>query len=99
KFYSWCALGAAAGWLAGAMLGSKGTVHRVEEVLVGVFGAFIGGEFVVDVFRGGPPAPGFSIGSAGMALLGAGVMLALLKMMREAVGPLRPGKSPGARRR
>jgi uncharacterized membrane protein YeaQ/YmgE (transglycosylase-associated protein family) len=99
NFYIWCANGAGMAWFAGGMLGSKGKVHRVEDLLVGVFGAFIGAEFVVDAFRGGPPVPGFSVGSAGMAVLGAGVMLALLKMMREAVGPLRSGKSTSARRR
>ena len=99
NFYIWCAIGAAVGWLAGAMLGSKSRLQRIEELLVGVFGAFIGGEFVADVFHIGTPRAGLSVASAGMALLGAIVMLGLLKMMREAVGPLRPGKSPAGRRR
>ncbi len=81
------------------MLDSKGKVQRVEEMLVGVFGAFIGGEFVVDLFRGGQSVPGVSIGAIGMALAGAIVMLALLKMMRGVVGPMRNSKSPTARRR
>jgi uncharacterized membrane protein YeaQ/YmgE (transglycosylase-associated protein family) len=87
------------GWLAGALMGSTGKVQRLEEVLVGVFGAFIGGEFVVDAFRGAAPAaPGFSVAALGMGVLGAVVMLTLLKMMRGAVGPLRARKSPTARR-
>lgn len=79
-------------------MGSTGKVQRLEELLVGVFGAFIGGEFVVDLFRSSAPAPGFSVAALGMGILGAVVMLTLLKMMRGAVGPLRPGKSPTARR-
>ena len=80
-------------------MGSKGKVQRLEEVLVGVFGAFIGGEFVVDLFRSGAPATtGFSVAALGMGILGAVVMLTLLKMMRGAVGPLRSGKSRTARR-
>jgi uncharacterized membrane protein YeaQ/YmgE (transglycosylase-associated protein family) len=80
-------------------MGSTGKVQRLEELLVGVFGAFIGGEFVVDLFRSATPAaPGFSVAALGMGILGAVVMLTLLKMMRGVVGPLRPGKSPSARR-
>jgi uncharacterized membrane protein YeaQ/YmgE (transglycosylase-associated protein family) len=79
-------------------MGSQGKVQRLEEVAVGVFGAFIGGEFVVDLFRGAAPAPGFSVASLGVGILGAVVMLSLLRMMRGVVGPLRSGKSPTARR-
>lgn len=79
-------------------MGSTGKVQRLEEVLVGVFGAFIGGEFVVDLLRSSPPAPGFSIAALGMGILGAVVMLTLLKMMRGVVGPLRSGKSRTVRR-
>lgn len=86
------------GWLAGTLMGSTGKVQRLEEVLVGVFGAFIGGEFVVDLLRSSAPAPGFSVAALGMGILGAVVMLTLLKMMRGAVGPLRSGKSRTVRR-
>jgi uncharacterized membrane protein YeaQ/YmgE (transglycosylase-associated protein family) len=67
-------------------------------VLVGVFGAFIGGEFVADMVRG-KSTEAFSMSSLGLAAAGAVVMLVLLKVMRGAVGPLRAKKSPTARRR
>jgi uncharacterized membrane protein YeaQ/YmgE (transglycosylase-associated protein family) len=80
-------------------MGSTGKVQRLEEMLIGVFGAFIGGEFVVDLFRSGATAaPGFSVAALGMAILGAVVMLTLLKAMRGVVGPLRNSKSRAVRR-
>lgn len=77
------------------MMRSNGKVVRIEDMLVGIFGAFIGGEFLPSVLaaKGAAPAAGFS----GLALLtgvaGAAVMLALLGLMRKAVGPMRGRKS------
>ena len=83
-------------------MGSSGKIVRIEEVLVGVFGAFIGGDFLMSQINGpvaatttaAAAAPtGFSGASLGLAVLGAGVMLVLLKMMRGVVGPMRNSKS------
>jgi uncharacterized membrane protein YeaQ/YmgE (transglycosylase-associated protein family) len=54
--YILCALGAIIGLLAGAVMGSNGKIVRIEDVLVGVFGAFIGGEFLPSMFGGAAPA-------------------------------------------
>ncbi|MDB5750125.1 MAG: hypothetical protein JWP65_546 [Ramlibacter sp.] len=75
-------------------MGSNGKTVRIEEICVGIFGAFIGGEFLPSVLsETGTVAPGFS----GMALMtgvaGAAVMLVLLKLMRRTVGPMRDSKS------
>ena len=81
------------------MMASKGIVQRLEEVSVGIFGAVVGAEITKAVFLGGSPDTG--VGAVGIATVvgGAVLFLALLKMMRGAVGPLRAGKSPSARRR
>lgn len=80
-------------------MGTQGTVSRIEEVLVGVFGAFIGGEFVADMLSGGKSTGQFSMTALATAIGGAVVLLMLLRVMRKAVGPLRSSRSPGARRR
>ena len=97
--YVWCAIGAVAGWLAGVMMASKGVVQRLEEVAVGIFGAVVGAEITKALFLGGTPETG--VGAVGVvtAIGGAVLFLSLLKVMRGAVGPLRAGKSPAARRR
>ena len=74
-----------------------GTAERsaiLENVIVGVFGAFIGGEFMVAMFNGKVPVDtAFHFSSLAIAIATAVVMLALLQLMRRAVGPLRSGKA------
>jgi uncharacterized membrane protein YeaQ/YmgE (transglycosylase-associated protein family) len=89
----WCLVGAAIGWLAGLMMGGgRGKVVLVENMLVGVFGAFIGGEFVADMLHMGVPGS-FSAGALGISVVGAIVLLVLLRLMRGAVGPMQASKS------
>ncbi|WP_298929563.1 hypothetical protein [uncultured Ramlibacter sp.] len=71
---------------------------RVEEVLVGVFGAFIGGEFLSAMLHTkGDPAQSFAL-QLGLAVAGAVVMLTLLAWMRRSVGPMRNSKSRARKR-
>jgi hypothetical protein len=92
--YIWCAVGAGIGWFVGGVLRKGGSkTDLLESILVGVFGAFIGGEFLAAQFHGkSAGVPGFGMG-LGLAIASAGGMLALLGLMRHAVGPLRVGKS------
>lgn len=81
------------GWLATKMAGG-GRPLLIENVLVGVFGAFIGGDFIVSSLNGGVVNDtDFKIGSLGMAIAGAVVMLLVLRLMRKLVGPMRQGRS------
>ena len=80
-------------------MASTGKVQRLEEVLVGVFGAVIGAEVVKAVLLGPNAGAGVSAGGLGAAVAGAVLLLVLLRLMRGAVGPLRSGRSPGANRR
>ena len=66
----------------------------IENVLVGVFGAFVGGDFIVSSLNGGVVNDtDFKFSSLLMALAGAVVMLLALRLMRKLVGPMRAGKS------
>lgn len=111
--YIWCAVGAVMGWLAGRMAGDGTLTVTIEYVLVGIFGAFIGAEFVSSLFAAAPAipavakAPGapavvvpavFTIGGLAMAVAGATVMLVALSVLRKAVGPMHPHKRKAARR-
>lgn len=104
----WCAVGAVVGLAVGTMMGSDGKVLRIEDMLVGVFGAFIGGEFMPSVLAEKVVVPATAVGAtateaaastgfSGAALLGgiagAVVLLLLLRLMRRAVGPMRGRKS------
>lgn len=107
-FYIWCAVGAGLGWLVGTMVGDGTKTVRIEYVLVGIFGAFLGAEFVssmftsVPVIAAVPKAPGagpaavlptaFTIGGLAMAVIGASVMLGALALLRRSVGPMKPHK-------
>jgi uncharacterized membrane protein YeaQ/YmgE (transglycosylase-associated protein family) len=88
----WCLVGAAVGFLAGVMMASGGKVVLIENMLVGVFGAFIGGEFVSDMVHVGKPGT-FSMGALGISVVAAIVLLVLLRLMRGAVGPMQNSKS------
>ncbi len=93
--YIWCVVGGVVGWLATLVMGSSDKSVMVENVLVGVFGAFIGGDFLAAQLNGGVVNDkDFRIGSLGLAVGGAVVMLLMLKLMRRMVGPMRAHKAP-----
>jgi uncharacterized membrane protein YeaQ/YmgE (transglycosylase-associated protein family) len=96
--YIWCLVGASLGWLAGSVAGKITRTSRIEDVLVGVFGAFIGGEAVANAVRGPVAGGGFTISGLALAATGAVTMLVVLWFLRRAVGPLRPGTSRVKRR-
>ena len=82
------------GLLAATLSDVSGRVALVENLLVGVFGAFIGGDFVAALFNGGVVDDKvFKVGSLGMAIAGAVVLLLMLRLMQRVVGPLQAGKA------
>jgi uncharacterized membrane protein YeaQ/YmgE (transglycosylase-associated protein family) len=91
--YVWCVIGVVMGWLA-TVVGRQGDfIVRVESVLVGVFGAFVGGEFLASMLlQPAPKGAGLTAGPVLFAVAGALVGLLLLHIMRRAVGPLKAGK-------
>jgi uncharacterized membrane protein YeaQ/YmgE (transglycosylase-associated protein family) len=67
-------------------------------VLVGIFGAFLGGDFLLSMLAAQPPSQDFNVVALFSAIAGAVTLLAVLSLMRRKVGPLRPGKSRAVRR-
>jgi len=95
----WCAVGALIG-AAAALAAPRGRIALIESLLVGVFGAFIGGDFLVAMLSDGVVSGQvFRLSSLGMAVAGAVVLLAALRLMRGAVGPMRGSRSKASRRR
>ncbi|MDB5859865.1 MAG: hypothetical protein JWQ76_3554 [Ramlibacter sp.] len=80
------------------LMSTSGKITRIEEVLVGVFGAFIGGDFLMSQINGPTAVSSMSASTVGMAVAGAAVMLVLLRLMRGVVGPMRNSKSRAKQR-
>jgi uncharacterized membrane protein YeaQ/YmgE (transglycosylase-associated protein family) len=86
-------VGAIIGYVMGMLMSNAGRIHLIENVLVGVFGAFIGGDFVVAMMNKGiVNDKDFSVSSLAFAVTGAVVMLLILKLIRRAVGPMHVSK-------
>jgi uncharacterized membrane protein YeaQ/YmgE (transglycosylase-associated protein family) len=67
-------------------------ITLIEDLAVGVFGAFVGAEFMSAMLRHkGDVEQGFGV-KMSLAVAGAVVALGLLKWMRRSVGPLLESK-------
>jgi uncharacterized membrane protein YeaQ/YmgE (transglycosylase-associated protein family) len=70
----------------------------IENILVGMFGAFIGGDFIAEQISGPAIAQGFHFSSLLLAIGGAVGALLLLQGMRKLVGPMQKGRSSHKKR-
>lgn len=78
---SWIILGALAGWIASMLTGTSARVNGWMNVAVGVIGAFIGG--LILQLLGVNTTNGFSLGSLLTAILGAVILLSLVRAFRR----------------
>jgi uncharacterized membrane protein YeaQ/YmgE (transglycosylase-associated protein family) len=78
---TWIILGALAGWIASMLTGTDSRVSGWMNVVVGVIGAFIGG--LALQLLGVNLGTGFSLGSLLTAILGAVILLSLVKAFRH----------------
>ncbi len=83
----WFAFGAALGLAAFKLAGSPGTGYLVEDLLVGVFAAFIGGEVVVPKLLSKAVADGPHLSAIALALGVAIVGLIALHVFRHKMAP------------
>ncbi|HTL39204.1 MAG TPA: GlsB/YeaQ/YmgE family stress response membrane protein [Methylomirabilota bacterium] len=77
----WIIFGALVGWIASMIMGTNAQMGALANIGVGILGALIGG-FIM-VFFGHSGVNGFNLYSFLVALLGAVVLLWLVKMMRR----------------
>ena len=75
----WIVLGALAGWIAGIIM--KSSHSMLEDIILGIIGAFVGG-FIMDFF-GKPGVTGFNFYSLIVAVIGAIVLIFLGRLAHK----------------
>ncbi|MHB8994669.1 MAG: GlsB/YeaQ/YmgE family stress response membrane protein [Armatimonadota bacterium] len=75
----WIILGGLAGWLASVIMGTRDQ-GCITDVIVGIIGALLGG-FIFNALMN-KPLTGFSLWSFFVAVIGAAILLAILKAVR-----------------
>jgi len=75
----WIIFGAIAGWIADIVMASDHGL--IEDVILGVIGAFVGG-FIFNMF-GQPGVTGFNLYSVVVAVIGAAVLIFLGRMLHK----------------
>lgn len=80
-FIIWIIVGALAGWIASMIMKTDAQMGALANIVVGIIGAFIGG-WVISLFGTAPAAGEFNLPSILTAILGACILLAILKMVR-----------------
>jgi uncharacterized membrane protein YeaQ/YmgE (transglycosylase-associated protein family) len=78
---TWIVLGAFAGWIASIITGTNERVNGWMNIVVGIIGAFIGG-LVLQLLGAGTPS-GFNLASLLTAILGAVILLSLVRAFRR----------------
>jgi uncharacterized membrane protein YeaQ/YmgE (transglycosylase-associated protein family) len=75
---AWIVFGAIAGWIASLVMGSGGSL--VTDIVIGIIGAVLGGWLVSFFGYGG--VSGFNVYSFLVAVLGAVVLIAIVRAVR-----------------
>jgi uncharacterized membrane protein YeaQ/YmgE (transglycosylase-associated protein family) len=76
----WIVFGALVGWVASMLMGTDGQQGALLNIIVGIVGAVIGG-FIMSQF-GATGVSGFNLYSFVVALLGAMVLIWIVKLIR-----------------
>lgn len=81
-FFSWIIFGALAGWVAAKLAGDDDQTGCLTNIIVGVIGAFLGG-FIWSTFFGDQVVFQWSIGAFIVAVIGAIVLLLIVRLIRK----------------
>jgi uncharacterized membrane protein YeaQ/YmgE (transglycosylase-associated protein family) len=80
NFIVWLIFGALAGWVASMLAGTNSRMGWPMNIVVGILGAFLGG-FIFSLLTGADFNAGFNIGSFIVAVVGALILLAIIRMV------------------
>jgi uncharacterized membrane protein YeaQ/YmgE (transglycosylase-associated protein family) len=98
NYFAWCAIGALFGWCVGLIAGSKLQSTLIENVAVGVFGAFVAGDLFTAFIAGAKSDAAFQVTALLPAAAGAAIAMGLVSLMRKTVGPMKASKAKPDRR-
>ena len=79
----WIIVGALAGWLASIVMKTNQQQGLLQDIVIGIVGAFIGG-FVLNLLGVGGGVSGLNIASVLTAFIGAVILLGILRAIRRA---------------
>lgn len=79
----WIIIGGLAGWIASLIMGTNQQQGCLMDIVVGIIGALIGGFIINGLFGGNTPILAFSWGSLIVAIIGAVILLAIVKAVRR----------------
>ncbi|MFN8590871.1 MAG: GlsB/YeaQ/YmgE family stress response membrane protein [Thermomicrobiales bacterium] len=79
---SWIVFGALAGWVASMIAGDNARQGWLGNIIVGIVGAIIGG-LIFSFIQGGTVVLGWSIGSFVVAVIGALILLFILRLFQR----------------
>lgn len=86
EIIAWIVVGGLAGWIASMIMKTDASMGALANIIVGIIGAFIGG-FILRLFSAAPAdANAINFGSILTAILGAVVLLAIIKAVRGRAG-------------
>ena len=80
----WIILGAICGWIASMIVGTNARQGWLENIVVGIVGAFIGGIIAGPIFGRGVTLGTFDWFSIILAIIGAIILLLILRAIRRA---------------
>ncbi len=79
---SWLVVGAIAGWAAGKLVRGGG-FGLIGDIIVGVLGALVGGWLAGTLFKDPNAISGFNLTTIIVAILGAVVLLFVIRLIRR----------------
>jgi uncharacterized membrane protein YeaQ/YmgE (transglycosylase-associated protein family) len=80
----WIIFGALVGWIASLIMHTDEEQGALANIVIGIIGAFIGG--LLSRFLGGNGITGFNLWSLIVAIIGAVVLIGILRMIRHRSG-------------